>query len=69
MERLKSIIQGIKRVSFDGVLLEDIEWLVAQAEKVECYEKALGDINDYIPTRDFKKDVHNLKAIADNILK
>jgi hypothetical protein len=47
----------------------DIKWLIEQAEKVERYEKALEEINDYIPTDNKSRDVHNLKTIADKTLK
>lgn len=65
-DRLKEIMVNWENVDWWGIDKDDVDWLI---EKVVRYEKALGDINEYIPTKDFRKDVHHLKTIADNALR
>lgn len=61
------LFDEVKRLKNELQFQENLKVLLRQ--KVERYEKALGDINEYIPTKEYRKDVHNLKTIADEALK
>jgi hypothetical protein len=58
MSRLESIKEGIKRLNFNGALLDDINWLIKKAEESDLWKRKFFEENGKVLDLIYEKTTH-----------